>query len=68
MGKETKPHYRVVVSDQRCRPTGRFIESVGHYNPFKDPIELRLDKEKILDWIKQGARPSETVKQLLDKC
>ena len=67
MGSKKKPHYRVIVSDSRNRPTGRFIETVGYYNPCKDPVEIKLDKNKIQAWIKQGAKPSETVKHLLEK-
>ncbi|MFC2172507.1 30S ribosomal protein S16 [Acidobacteriota bacterium] len=67
MGCKKKPHYRVVVSDSRYRPTGRFIETVGYYSPCAKPVELKLDKDKIQNWIKQGAKPSETVKHLLEK-
>lgn len=68
IGRVKKAHFRVVVSDGRNRPTGSFIEVLGHYDPGKEPPELKLDKEKILDWIRKGAQPSETVKHLLERC
>jgi small subunit ribosomal protein S16 len=67
MGAKKRPFYRLVVADSRAPRDGRFIEIIGHYNPIVDPIELVVDKEKAQDWIKKGARPSDTVKRLLKK-
>ena len=59
--------YRVVVSDSRLRPTGRFVESLGHYNPGTDPATVKLDVERAESWIRKGAHPSPTVKRLIHR-
>ena len=66
MGAKKKPFYRVVVSDSRKTPKGRFIESLGHYNPCVEPPEVKIDVEKARDWVSKGAQVSPTVKSLLD--
>lgn len=65
MGAKKRPFYRLVVADSRSPRDGRFIEILGHYNPIMDPVELVVDKEKAEDWLKKGAKPSDTVKRLL---
>ncbi len=65
MGAKKRPFYRLVVADSRSPRDGCFIEILGHYNPIADPVELVVDKEKAEDWLKKGARPSDTVKRLL---
>lgn len=67
MGSKLKPFYRVVVADSRAPRDGRFIEEVGYYNPIKEPEELKLDEDAIMDWLKKGAQPSDTVRNLLQK-
>ena len=67
MGAKKRPFYRLVVADSRAPRDGRFIEIIGHYNPIVDPIELVVDKDKAQDWLKKGAKPSETVKRLLKR-
>ena len=67
MGAKKSPFYRIVVADSRYPRDGRFIEEVGYYNPVKEPIELKVDGEKVKDWIKKGAQPTGTVKALLKK-
>ncbi len=67
MGAKKSPFYRIVVADSRYPRDGRFIEEVGYYNPVKEPIELKIDGEKVKDWIKKGAQPTDTVKALLKK-
>ncbi len=67
MGMKKAPFYRVVVADSRYPRDGRFIEEVGYYNPLTNPADVRLDAEKITQWIKDGAQPTETVKALLKK-
>lgn len=67
MGAKKRPFYRLVVADSRAPRDGRFLEILGHYNPIVDPVELVVDKEKAQDWLKKGARPSDTVKRLLKK-
>jgi len=65
MGAKKTPFYRLVVADSRTPRDGRFIEELGYYDPTKEPVELRFDEERALDWLKKGARPSDTVKTLL---
>ena len=67
MGAKKKPFYRVVVSDSRKTPKGRFIESLGHYNPLTDPPEVAIDREKAMEWVRKGAQVSDTVQSLLDR-
>lgn len=66
MGAKHNAFYRVVVSDSRKRPTGRFVENLGTYDPNTDPATVRLDVAKAEDWIAKGAQVSPTVKQLLN--
>ena len=65
MGAKKRPFYRVVIADSRSPRDGRFIETVGAYNPISQPAEIKLDEEKILSWLGNGAQPSDTVRNLL---
>ncbi len=65
MGDKKSPFYRVIVADSRSPRDGKFIDLVGTYNPLVEPAEVKLDKEKILKWISNGAQPTDTVKALL---
>lgn len=65
MGAKKRPFYRVVIADSRSPRDGRFIETVGIYNPIAQPAEITLDEDKILAWLNNGAQPSETVRNLL---
>jgi small subunit ribosomal protein S16 len=65
VGGKKDPVWRVVVADQRSPRDGRFIETVGHYNPQTNPSTIRIDEERVRDWLGKGAQPSETVKKLL---
>ena len=67
MGSKQDAFYRVVVSDSRKTPTGRFIEVLGTYDPGTDPATVKLNVERAEDWIRKGAHPSATVKSLLVK-
>jgi small subunit ribosomal protein S16 len=67
MGAKKKPFYRIVVADSRYPRDGRFIEEVGYYNPTTKPTTFEVDAEKVRQWIAKGAKPSDTVKALLDK-
>lgn len=64
VGSKGKPRYRVVVADSRSPRDGRFIENLGHYNPTAVPAEVKVDEERALTWLRQGAQPTETVKNL----
>ncbi|SDG96985.1 SSU ribosomal protein S16P [Alteribacillus persepolensis] len=67
MGSKKKPFYRVVVADSRAPRDGRFIEEIGTYNPLKDPAEVNLNDEKALKWMLDGAKPSDTVRNLFSR-
>ncbi|HEX3030562.1 MAG TPA: 30S ribosomal protein S16 [Clostridia bacterium] len=67
IGAKKNPFYRVVVADSRYPRDGRFIEEIGTYNPLTDPAEVKIDNEKALNWLKNGAQPTDTVKSLLKK-
>jgi small subunit ribosomal protein S16 len=67
MGSKQEAFYRIVVSDSRSTPTGRFVESLGYYDPGTDPATVKIDVARTEDWIEKGARPSPTVKRLLVK-
>lgn len=67
MGSKKRPFYRVVVADSRSPRDGRFIENVGTYNPLVEPAEVRLNEESIMNWLNNGAQPSDTVKNLLSE-
>jgi small subunit ribosomal protein S16 len=65
MGAKKAPFYRVVVADSRYPRDGRFIEEIGTYNPLTNPIDVNIDEEKAIKWLKNGAQPTDTVKSLL---
>ncbi len=67
MGQKKRPFYRLVVADSRAARDGRFIDSLGYYNPIVEPAEIKVDEEKALDWLQKGAQPSDTVRSLLKK-
>jgi small subunit ribosomal protein S16 len=65
VGSKKNPIWRVVVADQRSPRDGRFIETIGHYNPQTEPSTIRIDEERFQHWVARGAQPSGTVKQLM---
>ncbi|HEV7811098.1 MAG TPA: 30S ribosomal protein S16 [Candidatus Limnocylindrales bacterium] len=65
VGAKKQPTYRVVVADARSARDSRAIETIGHYNPRTDPIEVQIDAEKASSWLAKGAQPSDTVARLL---
>jgi small subunit ribosomal protein S16 len=65
MGKKKQPTYRVVAADARSPRDGRFIEIVGTYEPRRDPSVVKIDNEKAVKWLRNGAQPTETVERLL---
>ena len=67
MGKKKQPTYRVVAADSRSPRDGRFIEIVGTYQPRMDPSVVRMDNERVLDWLRKGAQPTERVRRLLQE-
>jgi small subunit ribosomal protein S16 len=65
VGSSKNPIWRVVVADQRSPRDGRFIEVVGHYNAQTDPSTIKLDEERIREWLAKGAQPTDQVRKLL---
>ena len=65
VGGKKDPVWRVVVADQRSPRDGRFIETVGQYNPQTSPSTIRLNEERIRDWLAKGAQPTPQVRKLL---
>ena len=67
MGSKKSPFYRVVVADSRSPREGRFIETIGTYNPLLNPAEVSINEELALQWLANGAQPSDTVRNLLSQ-
>ncbi|MBD0280805.1 MAG: 30S ribosomal protein S16 [Thermoleophilaceae bacterium] len=65
VGSRKNPIWRVVVTDQRSPRDGRFIETIGHYNPQTEPSTIAIDEERLEHWLARGAQPTGTVKQLI---
>ena len=66
-GAKKAPFYHIVVADSRCPRDGKIIEKIGTYNPMTEPSTIVLDKEKVEQWIKNGAKPTDSVKALLNR-
>ena len=64
MGAKKTPFYRIVVADSRSPRDGRYIEIVGTYNPVTEPAKVDINEELVLKWLKDGAKPSDTVRNL----
>lgn len=67
MGAKKRPFYRLVVADSRAPRDGRFIETLGYYNPCVEPAELKINEDRATYWLKCGAQPSDTASALLKK-
>lgn len=66
VGKKKQPTYRVVVADARSPRDGRFIESIGQYAPREEPSLVKIDNERALHWLRNGAQPTEEAAKLLE--
>lgn len=66
-GKKKTPFYHIVVADSKCPRDGKIIEKIGTYDPMTEPSTVVLDQEKVAQWIKNGAKPTDTVKALIEK-
>ena len=64
-GAKKVPFYRVVAADRRSPRDGRFIEQLGVYDPLRNPVEFRVNEDRLSHWLKNGALPSQTVSELL---
>ncbi len=67
VGSKGAPYYKVVVADARYPRDGRFIEEIGAYDPMQEPVMIKLDTERYEKWVKDGARPTDTVRALFNK-
>ncbi len=67
VGKKKAPFYHIVVADSKSPRDGRIIEKIGTYDPMTDPATVVLNKELVEKWIKNGAKPTDTVKALIEK-
>lgn len=67
MGAKKAPFYRVIVADSRSPRDGRFIDTIGTYNPLKTPAEIKINEESAIKWLNNGAIPTDTVKNLFSK-
>ena len=65
MGAKKQPVYRVVVADSRSPRDGRFLDTIGIYNPRTEPVEIRIDRDKALAWLEKGAEPTDSARSLL---
>ena len=67
MGSKKKPFYRILAVDSASRRDGRALDYVGYYNPMTEPADIKIDQEKVKNWIELGAQPTDTVRSLLKK-
>ena len=67
MGAKKRPFYRIVAADSRSPRDGRFIETVGTYQPIYKDNNITIDEEKALKWLNEGAQPTDTVRNILSK-
>ena len=67
MGCKKRPFYRIVAMNSETRRDGRALEYLGYYNPMVDPAEIKVDSEKVRFWLERGAKPTDTVRALLQK-
>ena len=65
MGRKKSPFYHIVIADSRSPRDGRFIETIGTYDPTTIPASIKIDKDKALDWLQKGAQPTDTLHKIL---
>lgn len=66
-GAKKRPFYRIVAADVRAPRDGKFLDIIGTYNPLTDPATIKVDKEKAQKWLAEGAKPTDTVKNIFKK-
>ena len=66
-GSKNRPFFRVVVTESKSARDGRFVEVLGYYNPRTKPETVTVDRDRVAHWLKAGARPSDTVRTLIDR-
>jgi small subunit ribosomal protein S16 len=67
MGRRGQSYFRIVVADQKAPRDGRFVATIGHYNPRTDPAEIKVNTDQAQAWLAKGAKPTDTVRSLLKK-
>jgi small subunit ribosomal protein S16 len=67
MGKTNQIRYRIVVSEKRSKLNGKYVDSLGFYDPLTEPYTFSIDKQKYEEWLKKGAQPSETIRSLVKR-
>ena len=67
MGAKKKPFYRIIVTEKRSKRDGRFLESLGYYDPRGNPLVIKLDTARVDYWVERGAQPTETVRSLIKR-
>lgn len=66
-GKKKAPFYHIVVADSKSPRDGKIVEQIGTYDPMTNPATINIDEEKLAMWIKNGAKPTDSVKMLIEK-
>ncbi len=66
-GRKKKPFYRIIVADSQAPRDGKFLDIIGTYDPMQDPAVVNLDTDKLAGWVAKGAKPTGTVKTLIDR-
>jgi small subunit ribosomal protein S16 len=67
MGRRGQSYFRIVVADQKSPRDGRFVATIGHYNPRTNPAEIKVNADQAQAWLAKGAKPTDTVRSLLKK-
>ncbi len=67
LGKKKKPFYRIIVADSEAKRDGKFLDILGTYDPLQNPAEVKINEEKLQEWLGRGALPTTTVKSLIKK-
>ena len=66
-GAKKRPFYRIVAADSRSPRDGRFLERLGSYDPTQNPALIEIKQDRLAEWLKNGAQPTETVARLIKK-
>lgn len=67
VGRKKHPEYRLVVAERTAGRDGRFVATIGHYNPRSEPVTVKVDVEEARAWLAKGATPSDTARSLLKR-
>ena len=67
IGAKKKPFYRVVVADSRSPRNGRFLDTIGWFDPLSDPAKIEIDESKAMKWLEEGAEPTDSARSVLSK-